>query len=174
MTKPELNIEEDFLKELENLFSPGDPEEETEDPFDDDLPEPDSPLYKVMSGNGILHAVERKIYSEYNTANIGCSKANPIVITEIDDYVGLEYDLLEYILRPSPYRFVDYRRTEQRLILEDGRAIDKITVEVSKHPHLSFEEFSPGAVPPREVLGTEDYYFDVTTGYNALYKYLSK
>jgi len=159
----------DLDKDLDDILKSFNPDE---NPFDDELPEPDTPLYRVMVQNNIYHTKQRKVYAEYITSNLGCSSMNPIVINEIDDYVHLEYELLEFLLRPSPYRFVDYEVLRQALISENGRAIDKLTVEVSKHPLLSFEEVCSGYEPPKEVLGIEEYYFDITEGYMALSKHM--
>jgi len=151
----------DFLKEFDRVFKSHNPDD---DPFDDDLPQPGTPLHQIMQENGIYHTEQRKIYSQYDSANIGCSIDNPIVISVTEDYVHWEYELLEYILRPSPYRFVDYDVLGQALITTDGKSIDRLTVEVSKHPILSIEELANNIIPEKEVLGTEDYFFDVTAG----------
>lgn len=145
------------------LYTENDP---NDDPFDDDLPKQGSPLYNIMEDNHIYHTKQRKIYMTYSTENIGCNIKNPIVIKEIEDYVHWEYELLEYILRPSPYRFVDYEVLCQSLLSDNGKAIDRLTIEVSNHPLLTLEEIEKGIVPEKEVLGIEEYFFDITAGFN--------
>lgn len=160
---PEFDLDKDFEELLSDFKL-----DEDDNAFDDDLPEPDSPLYRVLQNNGIYHTKQRKIYEQYDISNIGCSVDNPIIINETEDYVRLEYELLEYILRPSPYRFVDYEVLGQSLMSENGRAIDKLVVEIYKHHILTHEELKNDVIPENEVLGTEYYFFDITAGFEEI------
>lgn len=148
-------------------------EDMEDDPFAEDLPAEGTPLRAVMESNGILTTEQRARYERYDAANPGCSLDHPIVITETENYVGLEYDVLELILRPVPYRFVDWRVVEQRLLHVGDRSIDELKVDVSTHP---IAEWNDGDVilPEPEPLGTETYWFDVTAGFRALDEALSK
>ena len=142
--------------------------------FDDDdlgdMPKEGTDLYSVMSANGILTLEDRARYEEYDPANPGCSEDNPIVIDIPSDEVAvpLEYDLLEYILRPSPYRFVDYEVERQQLFHRKGRSLDVLTVKVYTHPLLTFDAFDNPTRPERQFLGTERYWFDITAAFKAL------
>lgn len=155
----ESGLENDLEEILKNF-------ESDDNPFDDDLPEPGTPLYRIMRDNNIYHTKQRKIYERYNTSNLGCNINNPIVINETEKYVHLEYELLEYIMRPTPFRFVDYEVMSQELLSDNDKCIDKLTLEVSKHPLLSLEELENISEPVKEVLGQEDYFFDISVGIN--------
>ena len=134
--------------------------------FDEDLPEEGTPLHGVLSANGILRTADRARYAAYDPANPGCSRENPIVIGVEEDYVGLEYAVLPFLLRPAPYRFVDYRLVKQALVFDGERALDVLTVEVSEHPDLLCLSAAPES--EGKVLGEEEYWFDITAGYSAL------
>ena len=79
--------------------------------------------------------------------------------------VGLEYEILEYLLRPVPYRFVDYEIEKQQLICHEDRYLDAITVKVYSHPLLIMGENGRLHRTERTFLGTEEYWFDITAGY---------
>ena len=142
-------------------------DDESDDPFAEGLPEEETPLWKVMEANGILTLEQRARYARYDAANPGCSRENPIVITEKEDYVGLEYDVLEQILRPVPYRFVDWQVVEQRLIHDGDRDMDELKVAIFSHPTASWNDGNI-IMPDPEPLGTEVYWFDITVGFKAL------
>ena len=127
-------------------------------------------LYSVMSANGILTPEDRARYAEYNPSNPGCSIDNPIVIDipSDDAVVPIEYDLLEYLIRPVPYRFVDYEVEQQQLVRRDGRSLDVLTVKVYTHPRLSIDPSGNIAMPERRFLGTERYWFDITAAFDGL------
>ena len=87
----------------------------------DELPKEGTPLYNVMKANGILTSKERRVYERYDQSNLGCAMDRPVLIEETEDYIHLEYEILAYLLRPVPYRFVDYELEEQRLICHEGK-----------------------------------------------------
>ena len=131
----------------------------------DDCPREGTALHALMVANGILTVQDRKKYAEYNPDNLGCSIEKPIVVGEAGDYVHLEYELLEYLLRPVPYRYVDYEVVAQRLICRDGKYFDALTVKVYSHPSLQRCENGVFMRPEPIFLGTEEYWFDVTVGF---------
>ena len=143
-----------------------------EDEFNDEdleeLPREGTPLYSVMMANGILSLEDRKRYHQYTPDNLGCSMENPIIIEETEDYVHLEYEILEYLIRPVPYRFPDYELEKQRLICHDGKYLDALTVKVYTHPLLDMDENGNFHRSEPVFLGTEEYWFDITAGYNAI------
>lgn len=149
-----------------------------EDEFDDEdleeLPREGTPLYSVMMANGILSLEDRKRYHQYTPDNLGCCLDKPILIEETEDYVGLEYEILEYLLRPVPYRFVDYELEKQRLICHDGKYLDALTVKVYAHPLLDMDENGNFHRSEPIFLGTEEYWFDITAGYEAMSERLKK
>ena len=151
----------------------GAPEFLPDDPFEEDLPGKGTPLRAVMESNGILATEQRARYARYDAANPGCSKENPIVIAETEDYVDLEYEVLKQLLRPVPFRFVDWRVVRQRLIGDGGRKLDEMTVEVSTHPIARFVD-GDIIIPESEPLGTETYWFDITAGFNAISEKLGR
>ena len=125
-------MKEDFDFDFEDF---GDYEEEL-----DELPKEGTPLYNVMKANGILTSKERRVYERYDQSNLGCAMDRPVLIEETEDYIHLEYEILAYLLRPVPYRFVDYELEEQRLICQDGKYLDALLVRVYTHPLLDMDE----------------------------------
>ena len=79
------------------------------------------------------------------------SRENPIVIEETEGYVRQEYKLLDSLLNPGPFRFVDYKLKCQRLVHDGCRVMDVLTVE-------KFSVFE------QELLGTEEFRFDIRQG----------
>ena len=134
----------------------------------DDLPEKDTPLRRVMEANGILASEQRSVYASYDESHLGCNIERPIIIDEIEEYVQIEYELLEYILRPFPYRFVDYELYKQKTIIHDGRVLDVLTVKVYSHPLALFEKKREMKEQSKKYLGQEEYWFDITEGYRYL------
>ena len=128
-------------------------------------------LYRVLSANGILDDDAPERYWRYDPANPGCSLQHPVVIDETEDYVHLEYEVLPFIVGAFPYPFVDYRVQQQALVFEGDRALDILTVELTE-PRLPSPDGAGSDSEPR-VLGTKDYYFDITSGYNAISRRIS-
>ncbi len=157
---PDLNWLEDLLRNSTD--------ESPADLFDDDLPEQGTPLRRVMESNGILTSDQRARYETYDPANLGCSPDNPIIIEETDEYVHLEYELLEFILRPVPYRFVDYKVEKQSLVQKGDRHLDSLKVRIYSHPIMRQDADGKFVIPEPEFLGTEEYWFDITAGYDAM------
>ena len=104
-------------------------------------------------------------YAEYDTANLGCSPDHPFVIPMPANPEHLFEDdeelLLERVLRPIPYRYVDYEVAEQKTLNLDGRTIDHIRVRVSTHPLLTEDQDGYLYLPDRQFLGYEDYWFEI-------------
>ena len=144
--------------------------EEIEDDEDDLMEDPreGTPLYAVMKENGLLTLDWRERYGWYDRSNPGCSEENPIVISLAEDYVDLEYKVLVRLLRPVPFRFVDYQVEKQRLLHRGERYLDVLTVRVYTHPLLQSGDDGMPFRPEREFLGTEEYWFDITAGFDAI------
>lgn len=137
---------------------------------DDDFlegPREGTPLHAVLEDNGILTVEERMPYERYDRSNRGCSEENPILISETEDYVDLEYQVLEHLLR-SPYRFVDYELEKQSLVSRGTRWLDVLTLRVYTHPIIFMDRNGDIVRPEREFLGTEEYWFDITAGFEAI------
>ncbi len=104
-------------------------------------------------------------YAEYDTANLGCSPDHPFVIPMPADPEHLfeedEDDLLERVLRPIPYRYVDYEIADLKSLNLDGRTIDHIRVRVSTHPLLTEDQDGYLYLPDPQFLGYEDYWFEI-------------
>ena len=142
---------------------------------DDDFldgPREGTPLYAVLEENGILAAEGRSRYRSYDRSNRGCSEENPIVISVTEDYVDLEYQVLEHLLR-SPFRFVDYELEKQSLVGRGDRRLDVLAVRVYTHPIISMDRNGDIVQPEREFLGTEEYWFDITAGFDAFDAWLA-
>ena len=140
----------------------------------DEQPGEGTALYVVMKANGILTPEDRMGYMAYDPSNPGCSIDKPILIAEAEDYVRLEYELLEYLLRPVPFRFVDYELEKQRLICHEGKYLDALTVRTYAHPLLEMDENGDFRRPEPTFLGTEEYWFDITAGYEAMVERLER
>lgn len=125
-------------------------------------------LRSILKANGILTSEQQARYATYDTANPGCSPEHPIIIDEPDNYVHMEYELLELLLRPSPYRFVDYELEQQRLIHQNGRALDMLRVRVFTHPLPKKGADGRWELPEPVFLGTEEYWFDISVGYEKM------
>ena len=182
MLKPDLKaILVDFneLTLEEELDGPGVFDDGIDFDDDDDLgnmPKEGTILYSVMAANGILAPKDRARYVEYDPANPGCSVDNPIVIDIPSDLVAvpLEYALLEYLLRPVPYRFVDYEVGKQQLVHHNGRSLDVLSVKVYTHPIFTMDPSGNLSRSERRFLGTELYWFDITVAMDALHARFNK
>ena len=170
--KEEFNLDKQLFEKMLNsmedgLLSPDDilsqDEDETMSGFLEGMPEEGDPLYGVLSDNGILTAEQRARYGRYDRGNPGCSKEGAIVISETVGYVHLEYEVLECLLEGNS-RHVDYRVIKQRLIEEGGRYYDELLVETSS---LDGEKGD-------EVTAVEEYWFDITAGFNSLSLYCGR
>ena len=106
-------------------------------------------------------------YARYNPANQGCNAQNPVVIDRKVDYYEDEEAFLDALLRPIPYRYVDYEVVDQHIESRRDRYLDHVTVRVSTHPLLSEDPDGEIYLPARKVLGTEDYWFEFPGNYSA-------
>ena len=110
-------------------------------------------------------------YTCYDTANPGCSPENPIFIAPSDDYKEEELWELESLLRPIPYRYVDYEVAEQRVQVRNGRKIDHVRVRVCTHPLMTEDADGDLYLPEKRFLGYEDYWFDIPGYVSAFHDY---
>lgn len=110
-------------------------------------------------------------YARYDTANPGCSPEKPIVIAPSRDYKEAELRELESLLRPIPYRYVDYEVSEQCVRVRNGRWIDHVRVRVSTHPLLTEDADGELYLPKMRFLGYEDYWFDIPGYISAFHDY---
>lgn len=116
-------------------------------------------LNKVLAENGLLTPEERFRYARYDKSNRGCSKENPIVISETENYIRLEYDVLEILLQQRlGFRYVDYSLKEQHLLGEGEKSFDLLIVDV-----IGLDD-EIGELQAIE----EHYWFDITAGFNAI------
>ena len=116
-------------------------------------------LNMVLAENGLLTPAERSCYACYNKSNRGCSKENPIVISETKDYIRLEYEVLGLLMQQHiGLRYVDYSLKEQHLLGEGEKSFDLLIVDVIR---LDDE------IGDLQVI-EEHYWFDITAGFNAL------
>lgn len=110
---------------------------------------------------------DRALYARYNPANPGCNEQNPIIIERTVDYREEEEETLDFLLRPLPYRYVDYEVIDQRIQRRGDRYIDHVTVRVSSHPLLTEDPDGELYLPVRKVLGIEEYWFDLPGNFSA-------
>ena len=116
-------------------------------------------LNKVLAENGLLSPKERFRYARYDKSNRGCSKENPIVISETEDYIHLEYEVLELLMQQHiGLRYVDYSLKEQHLLGEGEKSFDLLIVDV-----IGLDD----EIGELQVI-EEHYWFDITAGFNAI------
>jgi len=90
---------------------------------------------------------------DYNRNNIGCNVDAPIVINKANNYIRKEYCLAEGLLTEWTSRKRRFKLLSQRLLSVNGRKIDCLTYKVCA---------------PDGKITTEEYYFDITVGYEAM------
>ena len=95
--------------------------------------------------------VSELLYSKGGALHIGNDKEHPIVITETEGYVNLEYVITDILFQ--------LKNLESKLITQQC-----LTVGDKKLDRLCFEVKSAQEKKPMEM----DMYFDVTAGYNAV------
>ena len=111
-------------------------------------------VINILWDNGFEEPLaDYRDYVVYNTSARGCNPRNPFIIDEIDGYVGLEYEVIGWILETARGIECQWRLLEQRLysqITDDGsqRQIDELLLLVDGQE--------------------ESYYFDITVGMQAL------
>ncbi|MBR6458495.1 MAG: SEL1-like repeat protein [Bacteroidales bacterium] len=112
-----------------------------------------------------------ELYAHYSPDNLGCSEQHPMVIPRKRDYYEEEDLVLDAILRPIPYRYVDYEIADQTLLTQGDRFIDHIKVHVYSHPLLTEDADGELYLPARKDLGYEDYWFELPGSYSAFNDY---
>lgn len=95
--------------------------------------------------------VQELLYSEDGAPHIGNDKEHPIVITETDGYVHLEYVITDILFQ---LKNLDSKMISQQCFSVGDKKLDR----------LCFEVKSAQDKKPREV----EVYFDITAGYNAV------
>lgn len=123
-------------------------------------------LRQAIMDNHLENEDENMKYNNYSTANKGCSKENPFVINEGSSlYVRLERYIIEFLFTQSPYRECEHKLIRQRLHKNDGRVFDCLEIEVTP-----YEDFLTDIDDEEEkdVAHVEEYWFDITTGYNSI------
>lgn len=116
----------------------------------------------------ILALKERAKYASYNPDNPGCSQNNPIVINETEGYVHLEYEILDALLRPIPFRNAEYVIVKQRLVSQGDRKLDAFTVNTYHSPAVDVDVDGCLVRGEPVLQSVEEYWFDITAGYDAL------
>lgn len=94
--------------------------------------------------------VPELLYSEEGALHIGNDEEHPIVITETDSYVHLEYVITDILFQ---LKNLEAKMTSQQCLSVGDKKLDR----------LCFEVKSVQDTKPREM----DVYFDITAGYNA-------
>lgn len=95
--------------------------------------------------------VPELLYSEDGEFHIGNDMEHPIVITETDGYVHLEYVITDILFQ---LKNLDSKMISQHCLSVGDKRLDR----------LCFEVKTPQDKKPKEM----DMYFDITAGYNAL------
>ena len=85
---------------------------------------------------------------------VGCGNDNPFLLNEKENYVHLERSIADLLLS---VRDIDHTLVRQKLIREGDRKIDVLSFKVWPH-----EEEEPELTNGN----TENYYFDITKGYD--------
>ena len=94
--------------------------------------------------------VPELLYSEEGALHIGNDEEHPIVITETDSYVHLEYVITDILFQ---LKNLEAKMTSQQCLSVGDKKLDR----------LCFEVKSAQDKKPRKM----DVYFDITSGYNA-------
>lgn len=95
--------------------------------------------------------VPELLYSEEGALHIGNDEEHPIVITETDSYVHLEYVITDILFQ---LKNLEAKMTSQQCLSVGDKKLDR----------LCFEVKSVQDTKPMEM----DVYFDITAGYNAV------
>ena len=112
-------------------------------------------MFDVLFDNGFEEPLaDYRDYVVYHTSARGCNPRNPFIIDETEGYVGLEYEVIGWILETARGEECQWRLLEQRLYYQtadDGsqRQIDELLLSVDGQE--------------------ESYYFDITVGMQALF-----
>ena len=96
--------------------------------------------------------VPELLYSEDGSLRIGKDKEHPIVITETEGYVHLEFVITDILFK---LKNLESKMISQQCISAGNKKLD----------HLRFNVKSAQDKKPREM----DVYFDITAGYEAIY-----
>ena len=112
-------------------------------------------VVQTFRDNGLDDPESLVAYSSYSIRNKGCNPDNPVVINDTGMYVHLEYCIVRILDFLNTEDDRSMRRKRQSLESRGGRHID----------HLCFTVSYLGDKPDTY----EDYYFDITTGFDALY-----
>ena len=112
-------------------------------------------LYDAIGASRIFYDnkidVAELVYSEEGALHIGDDKDHPIVITETDGYVHLEYVITDILFQ---LKNLESKMISQRCLSVGDKKLDR----------LCFEVKSAQDKEPREM----EVYFDISAGYNAL------
>jgi hypothetical protein len=109
-------------------------------------------VFDVLFDNGFEEPLANyRDYVVYNTSARGCNPENPFKIDEKEGYVGLEYEVIGWILETARGEECQWQLLKQRLhsqTAEDGsqRQIDELVLSVDGQE--------------------ESYYFDITVGFS--------
>lgn len=115
-------------------------------------------IIRCLADNGIYSYKQLYDRQHYDTTMVGCSNDNPFIINEKENYVLLERSIADLLLS---VRDIDHTLVRQKLIREGNRKIDVLSFKV--WPHEKEEsELTNG--------NTENFYFDVTKGYDSILK----
>lgn len=146
---PEFNLDNDDYPCHEHIQEPVEDDIESLDDIDflDDL---DDNFSQALADNRLDDFNE--MYNEYSSTNKGCSKDDPFVIKEEDDYISIEKQIIDYLFTEAPFRLVSYKFLRQSLSTNCGRKLDRLTYEVTD--------------PIEDKTHLEEYWFDITAGYN--------
>lgn len=95
--------------------------------------------------------VTKLLHSEEGALHIGNDEEHPIVITETDGYVHLEYVITEILFQ---LKNLESKMVSQHCLSMGDKKLDLLCFEVKSAPGKK----------PKEM----DVYFDITAGYNAV------
>lgn len=111
-------------------------------------------MFDILFDNGFEEPfADYSSYSKYDAYARGCNPEDPFMIDEKKDYVGLEYEVIGWILEMARGEECQWRLLKQSFFsqtTEDGsqRQIDELLLSVDGQE--------------------ESYYFDITVGMQAL------
>jgi len=125
--------------------------------FADDGEETVDALERVFVANGISTIGSLAKYAYYSSANRGCNVDNPFVIEETDEYVSLEYFIVDFLRYVRKESFPLMKLKSQKFFEMGDRNIDVLIFEV----YANNEEKLKGNAT------AEEYFFDITAGFGS-------
>lgn len=90
----------------------------------------DEILEKALVENNLDDSLKNECYMHYDSSNKGCNMENPFVLSELENYVRLEYLMMKYLYEADPFRPVCRKLHMQSYVNDGGRMYDCLRWQV--------------------------------------------